>query len=72
MSTNFLYFFWIISSSLEILLSTVKRLIVLLWTFKPLTRYFLQFSIIEFKIEGTPGKLKTFLVIKPGAALAGL
>ena len=31
-----------------------------------------QFSIIEFKIEGTPGKDNTFLVIKPGAALDGL
>ena len=40
--------------------------------FKPLVKYFLQFSIIEFNIEGTPGNDNTFLVIKPGAALDGL
>mgnify|MGYP004357414879 CR=1 FL=1 len=34
----------------------------MLWTFKPLTKYLLVFSIIEFKIEGTPGSENTFLV----------
>ena len=50
----------------------MKRLIVLLWTFDPLIKYFLQFSIIEFKIDGTPGRDITFLVMNPGAALDGL
>ena len=36
----------------------------MLWIFNPFTKYLLQFSIIEFKIEGTPGKDNTFLVIK--------
>ncbi len=30
-----------------------------------------KFGIIDFKIEGTPGRQKTFLILKPGAALEG-
>jgi hypothetical protein len=29
-------------------------------------------KLLEFKIEGTPGRDKTFLIINPGAALEGL
>ena len=29
----------------------------------PLIKYLLQFSIIEFNIDGTPGKEKTFLIL---------
>ena len=39
--------------------------------FSPLIKYFLQLSIIEFKIEGTHNEI-IFFVIKPGAALDGL
>ena len=44
----------------SILLSTVNKLIVLLCITEPFTRNFLQFSIIELKIEGTPGSKKHF------------
>ena len=43
----------------------------MLCTLDPLIKYLLQFSIIEFKIDGTPGKESTFLTINPGAALEG-
>ena len=47
------------------MLSTVSKFMVLLNVLDPFDKNFLQFSIIEFKICGTPGKHKTFLILKP-------
>ena len=57
---------------LAISLSTVLTLTVLLKIFLPPIILFFKPSTIDFNIEGTPGKQKTFSTIKPGAPLEGL
>ena len=46
--------------------------IVLLKIFLPPITLFFNPSTIDFKIDGTPGKQKILLTIKPGAPLEGL
>ena len=55
-----------------VILSTVLILIALLKIFLPPEILSLMPPSIDFRIEGTPGKQKTFSTINPGAALEGL
>ena len=42
------------------------------YVFNPGFKYFFKLPLIDFNIEGTPGRQITFLITNPGAALEGL
>ena len=59
------------SKGTEISLSTVLKLIVSLMIFLPPAILLFKPPNIDFNIEGTPGKQKTFSILNPGAPLVG-